>query len=242
MLNAHMRTNQGVATRPVRAFFTGPSRSGKTSTALSFPNPLLVSAKDENGARVADNLPFHVSVVECGGFQAGKSSSGPALMDVVRWASAEARNGTLRRADGSPVGTIIIDSLSHFESMLMSELVGQGKMEQQTWGVLLEAWKAFRAALWALPVHVVLTCLDEVKQSKDGRIIGHTNALKGQIGALLPSECDIIAYTEQEADGVFMAYMCRRGMFTGGGRIPGMPNGAYQNFNFGAHIAPYLGA
>ena len=243
MLNAHMRSNQNVPTRPVRAFLVGPARSGKTSIAIGFPNPLLISAADEGGARIADNLPFHVSTIECSGFQSGKGQNGqPALMDVLRWAQAEARNGTLRRADGSPVGTIIPDSLSHWESILIAEVCGKnGTMDQQRWGLLLEVWKQFRAVLWSINAHVVLTCLDEVQKTKDGQIIGHGPALKGQICSLMPSECDILAYTEREFDGSYVTYLCRHGMFTGGSRIAGMPNVAYPNFNFGTHIAPYLG-
>lgn len=238
-----MRTNQGVPTRPVRVFFVGPSRSGKTSTAISFPNPLLVSAKGENGARIADNLPFHVSTLECGAFQSGiKGAEGPALMDVMRWCQAESRNRTFRRADGSPVGTLVVDSLSHFEWLLTNEITGpSGKMEKQMYGVLLERWKDFLTAAWSLPVHVVLTCLDRVKTTPQGVIIEQGAALQGQISALLPSSCDITGFTEQEPDGRFMTYICRRGYFTGGSRVAGVLNGEYQNFNFGAHIAPHLG-
>ncbi len=240
MLNAHMRSNQNVPTRPVRAFLVGPARSGKTSIAVGFPNPILISPADEGGARIADNLPFHVSTIECNGFLAGKGQ--PALMDIINWMTAEARNGTLRRADGSPVGTVIVDSLSHWESILISEVCGKGgNMDQQRWGTLLEAWKSLRAALWRLPVHVVLTCLDEVHKTAAGQIIGHGPALKGQICGLLPSECDLLAYTERELDGSYVTYSCRHGMFTGGSRIRGMANVAYPNFSFGAHIAPYLG-
>lgn len=243
MLSTYMRSNQNVPTRPVRGFLIGPSRSGKTSIAVSFPNPVLISAQHEGGARIVDNLPFHVGTIECSGFLPGKGVGGlPSLMDVTNWMAGEARNGTLRRADGSFVGTIIPDSLSHFESMLISEVCGpSGKMEKQHWGVLLDAWKTWRAALWGINAHIVMTCLDEVKTTATGQIIGHTSALKGQIGGLLPSECDFIGYTEQEQDGVFMTYLCRRGLFTGGTRIRGMANGSYRNFTYGAHIAPHLG-
>lgn len=238
MLSQFMRTNQGVPPRPVRVFLTGPSRSGKTSCALSFPNPLLVSAKHENGSRVADNLPFHVSVIECDAFR-GKGA--PSLKDVLKWANAEARNGTLRRFDGSPVGTFILDSGSHFESILLNEIAPDGTMSEKRWGELLEEWKELQAILWQLPVNVVITCLDKVKTTKAGAVVGHGPALQGQIGALLPAACDITGYCEQEHDGKFYCYVCRRGAFTGGTRLIGMPNAPYHNFSYGAHIAPYLG-
>lgn len=222
---------------PVRALFCGATRTGKTSISLSWPNPLIISPAHEGGLRIVDAVPFHVTSIVCNGFL--PTGTAPALEVVAQQLEAAAANGRLLRADGSPVGTVILDSVSHFQAMLVRDLVGDGSMDQQSWGRFLNAWQRVRQSLWRLPCHVVVTALDDIRTDQKQRVLSHGIKLSGQIATLLPAECDIIAYTEQEQGNRFLAHVCRYGAFYGGTRLPGMSQQTYQNFNYPEHVAPY---
>lgn len=118
----------------VALLFYGESDTGKTYSALTFPDPLIVYF-DTNLAtlRKFKDIPFVTPA---------------SWLEVERDILPALRNRKLSELVGRKVQTIIFDSLTFFNSMRIAELTNKGKMELQNihWS---ELYANLNALVWA---------------------------------------------------------------------------------------------
>lgn len=230
--------NAGTMVQPkVRMLLCGPIRSGKTSIASTFPKPLfLFPANEGSEETVRGRQDVHYDIVD----------SRAKMDEVLAFLTQQHLAGTLT----DWCGTVVCESWSHYSELVEAELTGgrtkggASKTLYSEWATYAGHFQNIRATLWSLPVHVVITCLDKVKQDKDGQTVGHIPKLAGDMGVMLAGACDAVGYCEQVVVGgvgpTFRTHFCRWGAFDAGTRIRGMAQGTYPNFNFGEHVAPLI--
>lgn len=214
-------------THRIRCCFYGPTRSGKTHLAATFPRPIFIVPQNEGSEEVIRGRDLPIK----------KIASSAGMTATLHELLAFQRSGQLHQWGE----TVVVESLSHYSEIFEMELTnhGVGTMSGQ-WGKYGSHFVFMREVLWQLDAHVVFTALPAVKTDKGGGVLRAGVKLYGQPGDLLVSSCDLVGYCEQVAGNQFLCHVENYGPYPGGTRIKGMPNGIYQNFNFGEHIAPYL--
>jgi hypothetical protein len=216
----------------VRCAFIGPTRSGKTSVCASFPNPMFIFPKNEDSKTtlMGSGYPF----VEVGSMRETEE----VLEQLAQMQQAGAFVGQDR--------TVIFENLSHYADIMESEITRGGVVDLD-WNKYKSHFKRIRDLLWSLSdCHVVVTALDNVKTDKRGNVVHHGPKVSGQSADTLVSSCTLVGYCDQEPatpdrlHSRWVVHTQTAGLFQAGTRIPGMPPGIHENFNFFQHIAPYL--
>lgn len=214
-------------THRVHCCFYGPTGSGKTAIAASFPRPIFIIPQNEGSEETLRGLPIPVK----------KVNTSTEMVNTLHELLALHKSGHLHEWGE----TIIIESLSHYSELFEMELTNRGAGTMQgKWGQYNSHFVFMREVLWQLDAHVVFTGLPMVKTDKNGSVIKAGVKLYGQPGELLVSSCEVVGYCEQIAGNQFLCHVENYGGYPARTRIRGMPNATYQNFNFGEHIAPYL--
>lgn len=216
----------------VRAAFVGPTRSGKTKVCSTFPNPIFIWTKNEDSKTTlaGTGVPY----IEVGSMREYEET----CEELVAMHVAGHFKGQER--------TIIAENLSHYSDIVDSELTRGGQADLE-WSRVNSHFKRLRDLLWSLTdCHVVVSMLDQVKTDKRGNVVNHGPKMIGKTADTLISSCTIVGYCDQEPPTLdrphprWVVHTQSAGMFPAGTRLPGMPPGIIENFNFPTHIAPYL--
>lgn len=227
-----MKFEQATGVPPrLRVFLYGHTRSGKTRIAATFPRPLFIFPKNENGeiTLAGTGIPY-VKV-------ASRDEMNAALDELL----AVHKAGRLREwAD-----TIVVESLTHVARFVEMELTRSGARDMKgQWGYMDSFFKHLVDVLFQLDAHVVLTSLASIKAAKDGTILSAGPDMPGKSASIYASSADILGYCSQMSTGqgsIYQTALIKQGEFDAGTRIPTMPPGIYQNFNYPQHIAPFVG-
>lgn len=213
-------------------FFYGPTGSGKTTLAATFPRPVFILPKNEGSIVTLRgmDIPYY---------------------EVVDMDKTPLRDGvgsmchildTMERAyhkdpESFPFDTIVIESVSHYSDLVIEQLTNGGKlhMDQPKWGILTAHLRNIQSRLRNMDVNVVFTALDAVKEQDDGSVTGGP-LIQGASAKKLPSSCDAIGYCEEKGGGnntppKYRVHFRRKGAFAARTRLKGIPP-KIDNFNF----------
>lgn len=184
-------------------FFYGPTGSGKTTAAATFPAPLfLVPAAEGSELSLSGrDIPF---------IKLGRDAQGEAVPIRQSLDGAltelERRHAEMRRALAAndankadevfPWQTIVLESMTHLCAMLQDDISQNGKikMDQQRWGIMSDYLRSLHTRLRALDCHVIFTALAKV-EGEDANVEGAPD-VPGKMSRLLPSACDAIGFCE----------------------------------------------
>lgn len=169
--------------------FYGRSGTGKTTLACSFPSPIiLLDIKDEGTDSVADVKGLDVREIE----------DQDEMEEAYYWLKKHPR----------AYKTIVIDTVSMWQQMVISELVGDtgrkgkkagdwGSMTQKDWGkvagVMKEWLVNYRDLAKELEVNVVFIAQDRVFNMSDEEDEGRDDQIAPEVGpALSPAVAKIL--------------------------------------------------
>ncbi len=213
-------------------FFYGPTGSGKTTLAATFPRPVFILPKNEGSIVTLRgmDIPYY-EVVD---MDETKLRDGVGSMSHIL--------GTLETAyhkapNDFPFDTIVVESLSHYTDLVIEQLTKGGKlhMDQPKWGILTSHLRNVQSRLRNMDVNVVFTALDAVKELDDKSIVGGP-LIQGASAKKLPSSCDVVGYCEETGGGtnkapIHRVHFRRNGVFIARTRLKGIP-AKIDNFNF----------
>lgn len=227
-------------------FFYGPTGSGKTSAAATFPKPLFIIPTGENSHLTLRGREFdYVEVGEGRGFVAEYMSI---LNELERRAQMADKAKTVEEAEAHfPWRTVVVESLTHVADAVINDLTMNGSKptSEYTWGQLGTFFRNLHTSLTRLGVHVVFTALPKVLTKKD-EVVKAGPAIVGSAADKLPSSCDVVAYFQpivrgrDEESRIYRAHFTYFQDYPARSRFPGLPPHV-DNFNFKA-LAPLIGA
>lgn len=223
----------------------GPTGSGKTTAAASFPNPLfLVPASEGSELTLAS---MDVDYMKLG--RDANDNVVPvrehlnAILDML-----ETQHTAMRRllAEGKgddaaamfPWETIVLESMTHLCAMLQDDISQNGKikMDQQRWGIMSDYLRTVHTRLRGLDCHVVFTALAKTEGEEGSDTVGAPD-IPGKMSRLLPSACDAIGYCETLDPGgknppVWQVHFRQHKIYPARVRFKGVP-AVVKNFTFG---------
>lgn len=222
----------------------GPTGSGKTTAASTFPTPLfLVPAAEGSELSLSDRaLPFVKLGRDDQNNVIGIRQHLDGVMNMLESKHVQMRK--LLQADKHedayavfPWETIVVESMTHLCAMLQDDISQNGriKMDQQKWGVMSDFLRTLHTRLRGLDVHVVFTALAKV-EGEDSNAEGAPD-IPGKMARLLPSACDAIGYCETTDSGAknappqFRVHFRQFRIYPARTRFKGVPS-VVENFNF----------
>ena len=257
-----VRSTKNISSPWTHWFFYGPTGTGKTSAAATFPAPLFLVPASEGS-----ELTLHQ--VDVPYMKLGRDdSNNPVpirehLDAILDW--VESQHRTMRQhlakagsatdpavteaeyaaADAAfPWQTIVVESMTHLCAMLQDDVSQNGKikMDQQRWGIMSDYLRTLHTRLRCLDCHVVFTALAKV-DGEEGSTQEGCPDIPGKMSRLLPSACDAIGYCEtRDAGGknppVYTVHFRQHRVYPARVRFRGVP-AAVQDFTFGK-IEPFL--
>jgi hypothetical protein len=217
----------------LRVFLYGGMRSGKTTSAASFPEPFMIGAPNENGVQSLGGLDIPYIVPGENDLLEVLSDMQALLnelhADMSRLGVAQDGGVAWRRKWGS---TIIWDSVSHYGDAVVNQLTTRkdprtGDLirvdaNQQTWGLLRTHLTNIRDVLFRLPCHIVITALDDVTTDEKGTVTWQGPRLQGAAGELIPSSCELVGFCDTVGPENFVIYFQKLGKAEAGTRLRGM--------------------
>ncbi len=174
-----------MAARPLHTFLYGAVRSGKTTAASTWPNPVFISAGNEGGDTT---LRFTKSDVI-------RVNTKNDVVDALKYIETHGKAKHNWR-------TIVLDSVTYISDLFIAECTGGGTrpMKLQEWGLLdLFLQKYMLPVLMKLPYHVVWIALEEADRGADGVVQGYKPMLFGKSKDKLPGACDLIVRTTTQS-------------------------------------------
>lgn len=220
----------------LRVFLYGGMRSGKTTSAASFPSPFFIGAPNENGIQTLRGLdvPYFVpgesDILKVMGEMNELLSELHA--DVTRLGVAKDGGAQWRAKWGS---TIIWDSVSHYADAVVNNLttvedprtkvLTRVDTSQQTWGKLRTHLTNIRDVLFRLPCHVVITALDDQTTDEKGNVTWHGPRIQGAAGELIPSSCELVGFCDSIPPSSYVIYFQKFGKAEAGTRLATMQPG-----------------
>lgn len=213
----------------LRVFLYGGMRSGKTTSAASFPNPFLIGAPNENGVQTLRGRGDINYVVP------GESDLTKTIDEMNEFLSAV--HADAARMSGPDFrakwgDTFIWDSISHYGDAVVNQLTTKkndrtGELvrvdpNQQTWGILRTHLTNVRDVLFRLPCHVVITALDDSTQDEKGNTTWQGPRVQGAAGDLIPSSCELVGFCDSVGPETFVIYFQKYGKAEAGSRLKGM--------------------
>lgn len=170
-------------------FLYGPTGSGKTTAASTFPRPIFIVPQNEGSIATlrGRDFPYYEVVDMSSPLKAGRGG----MVRVLDQLEA-AYN---KDPDEFPFDTIVIESLSHYADLCIEELTdGNVKpMDQYRWGRLTGHLRNLQKRLRQLEVHAVFTAL-ETTDVLDNQVVIGKPMIQGQAAIKLPSACDVIGF------------------------------------------------
>ena len=222
-------------------FFYGATRSGKTELAATFPRPLFIIPQNEASITtlMGKNIPYVLCSGPFGSFDEEKGVGG---LVGQRDKSGNQELGILDHLERDyrkdpkkfPYDTIVVESLSHYCDMVEEVLTNgaQKQMDPLAWGKMKDHLRHVQLRLRKMQVHVVFTCLDELKTNDKSGITVGGPLMSGKAARTLPSSCDVIGYTRR-VGGRYFVHFKPYSHYYAGGRLKGLPD-QVENFNFAA--------
>ena len=207
-------------------FFYGPTGSGKTTLAATFPRPVFIEPKNEGSVETLRGLNIdYYEVVDLN----SKIRNGVGGMNRI---IAEIEGAYNADPDAFPYDTIVIESMSHYTDLIIEDITagGQDAMDQRKWGEVLAHIRNIQTRLRNLDAHVVFTALEKIDE-KTGEGLP---LIQGASAKKLPSSCDVIGFCEViEAKNVirYRTHFKPYRKYQARSRIKGMPK-VVDNFEF----------
>jgi hypothetical protein len=220
-------------------FFYGATRSGKTELAATFPKPLFIIPQNEASITtlMGRNVPYVLCSGPFGRFDEEKGTGG---MVGMKDKDGNQEAGILDKLESQyrknpktfPYDTIVVESMSHYCDMVEEHLTNssQKQMDPLAWGKMKDHLRHVQLRLRRMQVHVVFTCLDDLKTNEKSGITIGGPLMSGKAARTLPSSCDVIGYT-RKAGGRYFVHFKQYGHYYAGGRLKGLPE-QVENFDF----------
>lgn len=230
--------SESMPAKPIHTFVYGPLRTGKTTFAATYPNPIFLSAGNEGGDTT---LRFcKVQIIKIATTQDMKEA-------VPYIAANHMKHGWQ---------TIVVDSTTYYSDLVIQEITNNGTkpMQQRDWGMLdLHLQKWLLPSLRKIPLHVVWIANEESDKGADGQVIGYKPMLYGKTGTKLPGSCDLIVRSvvqnvrDPKTNALIPQFMLRT-ITTDGSPAGGRFGQAFSDGILPAHFAyiaqrigPYIG-
>lgn len=224
--------------------FYGPTGSGKTSAAATFPFPLfLVPAAEGSELTLADrDLPYVKLGLDANNNVVPVREHLNAVLTMLEVAQIKSRQLAARGDDDAaldafPWETVVLESMTHLCAMLQDDISSNGKvkMDQQKWGIMSDFLRTVHTRLRNLDCHVVFTALAKV-DGEEGSVVEGAPDITGKMARLLPSACDAIGYCETVDGGgknapVYQVHFRQHRVYPARTRFKGVP-GLVKNFTF----------
>ncbi len=246
-LSALVQSTKTIAAPWTHWFFYGPTGSGKTSAAATFPAPLFLVPANEGSELTLAGLD--VPYIKLGRDTDGNPVPIRQSIDQVLNGLESAHAAMLKATDEAaaeaafPWQTIVVESMTHLCAMLQDDISQNGriKMDQQKWGIMSDYLRTMHSRLRALQVHVVFTAL--AKTEGEGTELEGAPDLTGKMARLLPSACDAIGFCETLDGGgknapVYQVHFRQHRVYPARTRFKGVP-ALVKNFDF-ERVQQYL--
>lgn len=173
-------------------FIYGPTRSGKTQSAASFPKPRFLSDTVEAGYETIRNLSqnnraafYDANVLpEVWGVESPKD-----MMDAV----AQTKSEVLAKSPNAPL-TIVIDSATYYSNLFFDAAMRaepQGREDtRKIYGMLLTHMRKLLISVHEIPINVVWLALNAPVE--DNTMSGPL--ISGKSAMILPAACHYYFY------------------------------------------------
>lgn len=174
------KSNEIAIQRNVKMMVYGQAGMGKTTLALSSPNPLLLDfdngVKRVNNAHLGDN----VGIVQISNWQ-----------EVVQLLTTES-------ADLAPFGTIVVDTIGKMMDFIIAYRCGGRNPRVQDWGTINSDFKWFVNALSGLGKHIIFVAHRDTR--KEGEETVFVPALREKSYNSIVTELDLLGYLEMKSE------------------------------------------
>lgn len=172
------KSNEIAIQRNVKMMVYGQAGMGKTTLALSAPNPLLLDfdngVKRVNNAHLGDN----VGIVQISNWQ-----------EVVTLLTTEA-------AELAPFGTIVVDTIGKMMDFIIAYRCGGRSPRVQDWGTINNDFKWFVGALSNLGKHIIFVAHRDTRKEGDDTVF--VPALREKSYNSIVTELDLLGYLEMK--------------------------------------------
>lgn len=222
-----------------RWFLYGPTGSGKTTAAGTFPQPIFLVPPNEKS--IVTLAGMDVPYIEV--------SNRQEMNHAVRWLRQQydiamklyAAGKDDQAEEAFPYQTIVVESLSHYCELLIEDIGQRGarKMDMQAWGQLGSHLRTLHSQLSDMDVHVIYTSLEHIDDQGNVRPL-----MTGKNAIMMPSACDVIGYCESVPQqrgkpNLHRIHFRQVGKAAARSRFRGFPD-AIENFSF-AKVQEHLG-
>lgn len=218
-------------TSPWTAWFLyGPTGSGKTTAAATFPRPLFLVPQTERSVTTLMGQDF--DYIELLGWKQpfNQKTGQGGLQPVLDALVLDYKKDPAK----FPWDTLVIESMTHLCDMLVHDIENDPRVKgMQVWGELGTILRNLHNTLRSLDVHVVYTALSTVEGGDEAGAAVGGPMMSGKSAYKLPSSCDVIAYLEPGTgkQPQYRAHFARFKNFEARTRFDGMPK-MVQPFNF----------
>lgn len=178
-----------------RWFIYGDTGSGKTEIASTFPRPLFLVPRSEMSVTTLSgrNFPYLVVTDRSSSYNPRTKMGG--LTSILDHLEAFYK----KDAASFPFDTIVLESVTHYMEMVIAELTDghKAQMDPGRYGKLANHLSNIHSRLSNMEIHTVYTALARWHEDT-GKGGPH---IPGKTGDMLPSACDVYAYTVAEDQG-----------------------------------------
>ena len=222
-----------------RWFLYGPTGSGKTTAASTFPTPFFILPKNENSILTIQGRDVDYTIVET------RNDMEKVIHHLHSKYNAMLKLFEKGKDDEAqaefPWQTVVIENLSHYCELLVEDISKGGavQMNQQSWGLLSNHLRNLHSALCDMDVHTVYTSLDTIDDTGRGRPL-----MTGKNAIIMPSSCDVIGHCEaitanKKKEPIYRIHFRQDGKFPARSRFNTFPAQA-DGFNF-TDFEPHIG-
>lgn len=167
----------------------GPSGGGKTTFALRFPRPYVISF-DRNLRGPCAQLAYEgITNVAYDDMVAWDEAGKPRPMQVQYAYFNQSFNVGYTSPD---IDTIVVDNATHLCDVILAECLAQNmtktkKPEIQTWGQFLYAWKELLLKTRGCAKRVIFIAHEKVEKDEMTGMLKYFLAIPGQTAQILPT-------------------------------------------------------
>jgi len=228
----------------ITALIAGASRSGKTHFAATFPRPIFIADATEGGYTTIRHMYVDDFYEEAYRPRVIPFTTPTELMEAIAYIDAELKK------DPSSIGTVVVDSLTFYGEMKLSELetMDTRRDKRQLYGDLASHLRYVMIQIHKFPVNVLWLAL--AKEGGEEHALGGVS-IPGQTATKAPARCDIWSYLEQierrkgrETERVFRMHFQTYANFKAGHRFgdilpPSMDNPNYRDLEKILQLKPW---